>query len=256
MRILVADDESGARAKVKRFLLAHRDVEMVGEAEHGRQALELICELDPDLVFLDINMPGLDGFEVLQALDEARHPLVIFATAYSDRALRAFEFHAVDYLLKPFDRKRFAGALERARTRLDGRERVQANERVMRALADLVTAPRYPEQLLVADGNKIKVVACKDIDYIESAANYAVLHAKTGQSIMRGTLASLAGKLDPAKFCRIHRQFIVRLGAIAEIQPYNKGDMLLRLHNGSQLKLSRRYKEALFRLMGPMDTDT
>jgi len=250
MRILIADDERGARAKVKRFLAAHADCELIGEAENGHQAVEMVFGQRPDLIFLDINMPGHDGFEVLQALDEAKRPLVIFATAYSDRAVRAFEVNAVDYLLKPFDRKRFDQALARVRLRFESGERALASERVMRGLTSLTEPRQFPAQLLVADGQKITVLACEDIEYVESAANYAVLHTRKGQFVMRETLAALVAKLDPALFCRIHRQFIVRVAAITEIQAFSKGDMILILKNGAKLKLSRRYREDLYRLMG------
>lgn len=243
MRILIADDEAGARRKVVRFLAAHKDCECVGEAENGRIAAARIKALQPDLVFLDINMPHLDGFEVLADLPDGCRPLVVFATAYSDRAIQAFDVSAVDYLLKPFDRQRFDNALKKARQRLPDRESDYG--RVMKVLANLSGQPKYSDQILVQGETGAKVIAVKTIEYIESAGNYAVLHIQNQRHIMRYSLRRLEDMLDPKRFCRIHRQYLVRVAAIAEIQPYHKGDMVVVLNTGQTLKMSRRYKDML-----------
>ena len=247
LRILIADDEAGARHKVKLFLEAHEDCECVAEAENGRVAVAKIVEMRPDLVFLDINMPYLDGFEVVAQLPQDYQPMVIFATAYSDRAIQAFEVCAVDYLLKPFDRRRFDAALERARQRWPQRD--QAYGRVLQALASLTEKSKYPGQILVQGESSVKVVATDTIDYVESAGNYAVLHASDQDHVVRQTIRHLESLLNPGQFCRIHRQYLVRVAVIAEIQPYHKGDMLVVLRSGKSLKMSRRYKDNLMSRM-------
>ena len=249
MRILIADDEAGARAKVRRFLQAHGDCICVGESANGQQTLEAIDKLMPDLVFLDIQMPTFDGFEVLRKLEPEERPLIIFATAYSDKAVQAFEVHAVDYLLKPFDRKRFDTALARAKNLAQGGMRGQQFDRVLSALAQIAAPSQYPGQILVQGEGAAKVIACDSIDFVESAGNYVVLHVGKDRHIMRKSLSALAASLNPEHFCRVHRQYLVRLGSIVELLPYHKGDMLLVLKTGQKLKLSRRYKEGLFKHM-------
>lgn len=249
MRILIVDDEVGARNKVKRFLQAHHDCTIIGECSNGAQALQQIVAVKPDLVFLDIQMPILDGFEVLRELDPDARPLIIFATAYSDKAVKAFEVHAVDYLLKPFDRTRFDGALKRAKELAsDGRGEGQFDQ-VLAALTEMSARPKFPGQILVQGAGGAKVIACESIDYIEAAGNYVVLHVGADQHVMRKSLSALGEMLNPEHFCRVHRQYLVRLGSIVELLPYHKGDMLLVLQTGETLKLSRRYKEELFKHM-------
>ena len=247
MRVLVADDEVGARKKIRRFLEAHQDCECVAEAGNGHAATRQIAELQPDLVFLDINMPHLDGFEVLAQLPAGCQPMIVFATAYSDRAIQAFEVCAVDYLLKPFDRTRFDRALDRVRQRMAGRDR--SYDQVMQALASLTEKPKHASQILVQGESGARVVSTETIDVIESAGNHAVMHAGKQRHVIRQTLRHLEETLNPEHFCRIHRQYLVRVAAVAEIQPYHKGDMLVLLHSGQSLKMSRRYKNNLMARM-------
>jgi len=248
MRVLIVDDEASARTKIKRFLAAHPDCALVGEAETGPEAVHAIASCRPDLVFLDINLPELDGFEALAAVEPGRRPHVVFSTAYDARAVEAFDVNAVDYLLKPYDRGRFDSALDRARRRITGGG--QERDEVMRVLEGLVAAKRYPKQLLVQDGSSIKVVDPEQIEYVSSSGNYATLHCKGKTYLMRASLASLAETLDPAAFSRVHRQTIVNTGAIVSIEPYGKGDMIIELRSGAQIKLSRRYKASLLEGLG------
>lgn len=247
MRVLIVDDEQGARAKVKRFLAAHADCELVGEAENGYAAVKLIAQLQPDLVFLDINMPECDGFDALAMLPTEQRPHVIFATAYDDRAVQAFEVQALDYLLKPFDRQRFDAALERTRKHVSGQGMTSD---VFAQLRSLLPGRAYPQQLLVQDGGSMLVVQLESVDFVESAANYVVLHVGKKQHIMRTTLSKLEAQLNPKLFCRVHRQYIVRLGAIREVVPWAKGDMQVVLTSDTQVKLSRRFKEQFLAAFG------
>jgi len=249
MRVLIADDEEGARTKIKRFLAFHSDSTCIGEACDGLQAREQILSCSPDLIFLDISMPRLDGFQVLAAIPTDQRPQVIFATAFSERAVQAFEVSALDYLLKPFDRKRFDAALERARKRFQFPEQRLSLEQLIKALNGFGRGSLYPKQLLVPDEGMTHVVACSAISHIESAGNYALLHTKDKNHILRKTLGALETELDPQMFCRVHRQFLVRLEEIATLEPYYKGDMMLVLKNGCRIKLSRRYKDLLFQRM-------
>ena len=246
-RVLIVDDEAAARAKVRRFLAAHQDCLVVGEAENGRQARELLNAEPVDLVFLDINMPELDGFAVLEGL--ARPPHVIFATAYSDSAVRAFDVHAVDYLLKPFDRGRFDHALARARQRMSQVRQQQDQAAVMAVLAGLSRRPAHAVRLLVGEQGRTTVVPVDELVWLESAANYVVLHRGRERLIMRTTLADLEARLDPDRFCRVHRQHLVNVERIVEIQPWAKGDLVLVLDNGEQVRASRRYRERLEQLL-------
>jgi two-component system LytT family response regulator len=249
IRILIVDDEANARSKVKRFLSAHEDCECVGEAADGRRAASQIAALQPDLVFLDINMPECDGFEALALLPDGARPHVIFATAYDDRAVQAFEVQALDYLLKPFDRTRFDAALDRARQRIhQHREEENPSQHIFEQLRTLLPERQYPKQLLVQDGGNIQVVALKNVEYVESAANYVILHCSKRQHMMRTTLVQLEKQLDPKAFCRVHRQYLVRVEAIRELTPWAKGDMQIRLSSGTTIKLSRNYRDQLMQV--------
>lgn len=249
MRVLIADDEEGARAKIKRFLSHHPDCVLVGEAGDGWDARDQILALSPDLIFLDISMPRLDGFQVLSEIPSAQRPQVVFATAFSDRAVQAFEVAALDYLLKPFDRKRFDAALQRAHKRFESPESKTSIDQILQVLKGYPAKISHPKQLLVHDEGITHVVACHTISHIESAGNYTLLHTPDKKHILRKTLAALETELDPNLFCRVHRQFLVRLEEIATLEPYYKGDMMLVLKNGTRIKLSRRYKDALFQKM-------
>jgi two-component system, LytTR family, response regulator len=251
VRVLIADDEPPARAKVRRFLSADPEVEIVGEAGSGPEAVDAVHRLRPDLLFLDIQMPGADGFGVLGALDAGTLPQVVFVTAYDEYALRAFEVHAVDYLLKPFDADRFRTALARAKERVRARPPVDdLEQRIRRALADVRTPPAYLDRVLVRTGDRAVFLRTEEIDWLAAEENYVRLHAGPASYLVRGTLAGLEERLDPAKFIRVHRSHIVNLGSIRELHPWSHGDWMIVLRDGRELMLSRRYRDRLPELAG------
>jgi two-component system LytT family response regulator len=251
VRVLIADDEPPARAKVRRFLAADPEMDVVGEAGSGPEAVDAIRRLRPDLVFLDIQMPGADGFGVLGALEPGTLPHVVFVTAYDAYALRAFEVHAVDYLLKPWDADRFRTALERAKERVRARAPADDLEgRIRRALADVRAPAAYLDRVLVRTGDRAVFVRTDEIDWVEAEENYVRVHAGRESHLVRGTLAGLEERLDPAKFVRVHRSHIVNLGSIRELRPWSHGDWMIVLRDGRELMLSRRYRDRLPELAG------
>jgi two-component system, LytTR family, response regulator len=246
LRVLIVDDEEVARQRVRRLLAREQDVEIVGEAADGVQAVESIRALSPDLVFLDVQMPEVDGFAVLEQLRPQAVPEVVFVTAYDDYALRAFEVHAVDYLRKPFDATRFKEAFARARRRL---ATAQAEERARKldALLAQIQAqpPRSRERLMVRADGRLYFVRVDDIDWIEAAGNYVKLHVGRETHLMRETMAGIEALLDPSRFLRIHRSAIVNLDRVREMQPWFSGEYTVILRDGTQLRLSRVYRDRL-----------
>jgi two-component system LytT family response regulator len=224
-------------------------IDIVGEARHGREALERIEATDPDLVFLDVRMPELDGLAVLRSLQAAgRVPGIIFVTAYDRYAVAAFEHHAIDYLLKPFDEERVRVAVDRARQRLDAGTPDALADRVAELLEELKPGPR--ERIAVRTGTRTVLVDPGDVEWIESADNYVRLHTGTGQHLLRGSLAATAQTLDETRFVRIHRSAIVNLEHVAELRSRPSGDGVVRLHSGTELPLSRRYRDAFEKRLG------
>lgn len=241
-RVLIVDDEPLAREGVRMHLAAEPDMEVVGESSDGHAAVESIRELEPDLVFLDVQMPGLDGFRVIEEVGIERMPSVVFITAYDEFALRAFETHALDYLLKPFDEERFRRALDRVRVQLRARSRHNIEERLLSLLdARTSDAPR-PERLVVRNGGRIVILRVDEIDWIEAAANYVRLHVAGRAYVMRETMVGIERKLDPEKFVRVHRSTIVHIDRIKELEPLFQGDYLIVLQDGSRLTSSRGYR--------------
>jgi two-component system LytT family response regulator len=243
-RVAVVDDEPVVREGMTDFLAAQPDLELVGEARDGPAAVRLIESRHPDLVFLDIQMPGLDGFGVLDALAPEALPAVVFITAYDQYALRAFEVHAVDYLLKPFDRGRLATALERARVRL-------ANGDWHKGITALLAAMRaqHLTRLPVRSRNRTYFVDVADVDWFEGAGNYVRLHVGDRVHLVRATLKHLAARLDPERFQRIHRSTILNVERLREIQSLSSGDCRLVLDGGAQVTLSRTYRQRFERLV-------
>ncbi|HKU66280.1 MAG TPA: LytTR family DNA-binding domain-containing protein [Candidatus Baltobacteraceae bacterium] len=240
MRVLVVDDEPAARRKVVRFLQEHRDVEVAGEAGGGIEAIERIAHDPPDVVFLDIQMPDMNGFEVVEALAASEQvPAIIFATAHDEYAVRAFEVSAVDYLLKPFDRERFDRALERARKTVADGEAAQSQ--LLALLDHLRPQNQYARRLLVPSRGRALFVNTSDILHLEAERNNVSVHSRDGTFVMRSTLDALERKLDPQQFVRIHRSHVVNIDAIREIHPWFHGDFKVRLHDGSELMWSRRF---------------
>src|SRR5262249_1366388 len=248
IRTLIVDDEPLARERIADLLDGDAEFEIVGECGDGLAAVAAIEAHKPDLLFLDVQMPELDGFGVLEAIEET--PVIIFVTAYDQYALRAFEVHALDYLLKPFDRERFDKALQRAKRQL-ARERVGAvNQRLVALLADLKARPKPLERLVIKSGGRVFFLRAEEIDWIESAANYLSLDVGRESHLLRETINSLAAKLDSEKFLRIHRSTIVNLERVKELQPWFHGDYVVIMQDGTQLTSSRSYREQLHKLLG------
>lgn len=248
MRVLIVDDEPLARRGVRARLANRPDIEVVGECGSGNEALMMIQALAPDLVFLDIQMPDLNGFEVLRRLPAPKLPLVIFLTAYDQYALDAFEFHALDYLLKPIDDARFLRALERARLLSASRDLSEIKHRIgalLASLAETQSGQRYRTHLTVKNGRRATVVRVSEIDWISADGDYVTLHLKDKNYLVRQTISSLESELDPEHFLRIHRSTIVQTSRIAELVTLEGGDFLVRLRNGTELKTSRSYNRRL-----------
>jgi len=245
IRAVVADDEPLARRGVREYSSGIADLRIVGEARDGLEAVRLVAELRPDLLFLDVQMPELDGFEVLEALPQGTAPAVVFITAHETYALRAFDAHAVDYLLKPCDRARFLRSLEKARVWI-GRGPDTGDPAVESVLAD-VRAGRARQRFCVKHGDHLRVVPADGVDWIEARGNYVYLHTRDGEHLLRASLADLARQLDPAAFVRVHRSTIVRVAAAKELERLPGGDYRLRLHSGAELTVSRTHWPALTR---------
>jgi two-component system LytT family response regulator len=236
LRALIVDDEAPARAKVRRLLEAAGDVDIAGEATTGREAVAAIKRSRPDIVFLDIQMPGLDGFAVLDAIEASGDslPHIVFVTADDRLALRAFEHGAIDYLLKPFTPDRFARVLDRARER----------QVVRQSAAAPGPASAYLKRLLVIDGGRALFLPVERIDRIEAERNYVNIVAGEERCRLRATLSALAARLDPAHFLRINRSTLVRLDAVASMTEWSHGDYRVLMHDGTSLIWSRRFRDA------------
>ena len=246
MRTLIVDDEAPARERLKRLLAGISGVDLVGEAVDGPQAVEMIETLSPDLVLLDIQMPGLDGFSVIETLENP--PSVIFVTAYDEHAIRAFEVNALDYLLKPFSRVRLVKAIHRAQTAL---VEEQAFATRLRPLLDSLAAQgRYLTRLAVRDRDRIRVLDADEIDWIGLEGEQGMVHVGAEAYPVRRTLTELASRLDPTTFFRAHRSAIVNLNRVQEVIPWFKGSHKLRLTTGAQVDLSRAQARALRRILG------
>lgn len=267
IRTLLVDDEPLARQGLRVRLSRESDVEIAGEAEDGPSAVDAIFALKPDLVFLDIQMPGFDGFDVLAKTASEHLPAVVFVTAYDRYALRAFAVHALDYLLKPLTHRRFQDSMRRARTALDQSAAAESAER-LRALLDahesssaaaaitVASPPAAPDtdyavRFTVRDGERFVLLRVRDIDWIEAAANYLKLHAGTKAYQLRMTMADVERRLEPAQFGRIHRSAIVNLDRVASIDPEWHGEYQVVLTTGTRLRLSRSYRDRLLQRDDP-----
>ena len=250
MKVLIVDDEPLARERVRRHLRDEPGVEIVGEAGNGREAVAVIEEKTPDLVFLDVQMPEMNGFDVLKALEENQIPAIVFTTAYDKYAIQAFEFHALDYLLKPFSRERFSRAVRHAREQLENsRQSGSIDERLVSLLENL-KAKKYLERIVVKTSGRVFFIKTEEIDWIEAAGNYLKLHVGRDAHLIRETMQSIEAKLDPEKFFRIHRSTLVQIDRIKELHPLFGGDYAVILRNGTELNLSRNYRERLPELFG------
>jgi len=248
IKALIVDDEPLARERIKRFLTDERDIELVGECADGQEAVSAIQTLAPDLVFLDIQIPELDGFGVLEAVGVEQMPAVIFVTAYDRYALQAFDVNALDYLLKPYNRERFHKAVERARAQLSNGAKGELSERLLSLLENLQPEQRYLERLMIKSSGRVFFLRTTEIDWIEAEGNYLRLHVGKESHLLRETMNRLAAKLDQNKFLRIHRSTLVNIERIKELQPLFSGDYVVILRDGKQLTLSRSYRDKLLEL--------
>jgi two-component system, LytTR family, response regulator len=261
LRVPIVDDEAFARQRLRRLLTEQPDVEVVGEAANGREAITLITSHDPDVVLLDVQMPRVDGFGVLRGLDGPA-PLVIFVTAFDEHAVSAFNVHAFDYILKPVDPARFADAIDRARAQiaqstiaerhaqlvafLDASPGAPAREVAAASAESAPAGGRAPlDRLLVKEEGKMYFVPVTEIDWIEAFGNYARLHTGPRTHLIRETMATLERALDVRRFARIHRSTIVNLDRVRQMDLWGSGDYMVRLADGTQLKLSRWYRDRL-----------
>jgi two-component system LytT family response regulator len=245
IRTLIVDDEPLARERLAALLANEQDIEIVAQCRDGEEAVTAIVDHEPDLVFLDVQMPQMNGFEVIDAVGGERMPLVIFVTAYDQHALRAFQVRALDYLLKPFDRERFNEALERARRQVEREETGDLGRRLLALVKDLRRDQPRAERLVVKSGGRLFFLRTDEIDWVEAAGNYVRLHVGTTSHLLRETMNAIEGRLDPEKFFRIHRSRIVNMERIQELQPWLNGEYAVLLRTGTRLTLSRGYREKL-----------
>lgn len=251
LKVLIVDDEPFARKYIREMLGRETDIEIVGEAGNGKAALKCLSKVRPDLLFLDIQMPEMDGFTLLENLDRENLPGIIFTTAYEEYAIRAFEVHALDYLLKPFDEVRFTQALQRARESLtDSEPKQQEAEQIVALLQALNEKPRYLERLLVKQNGRIVFVKLEQIDWIRADDKYIHLHGANHRHMIRQTLGAMKSQLDPTRFVQINRSVIVNIDSIKELHTAFHGDHEVQLHDGKTFPLSKNHKNELFDLLG------
>ena len=258
LRVVIVDDEPLARRTLRVLLEPEDGVEVVGEAGNGAEALEAIAAASPDLVFLDVQMPEMDGFEVLNALGPQRTPAVVFVTAFDEHAVRAFDAEAADYLLKPFDDERFHRALARARARIsDGRVRELAS-RLAQMLSPASPSPvplpspaqQYAERIVVKKNSRVTLLDVQTVDWIEAADYVVRIHAGGAVHVLREPITELEARLDPRRFFRIHRSTIVNLSSVKELQPLFHGEYVVIMRDGAELRLSRARRDRLQQLLG------
>ena len=262
LKTIIVDDETLARRGLRHRLKAVEDVHIVAEASNGREALDLIREHDPDLVFLDIQMPGMDGFDVLRALPQRKLPAIVFVTAFDDYAIRAFEAHALDYLLKPIEDQRLADALERVRENREQKKAVRQRKSLLDLVGQITGQPvasmaelkargvdkltrKEAPRLAIRDGGRTTWVKQKDVQWIDAAGDYMCVHAGGETHIMRMTMKQLEKELDPGILQRIHRSTIVNISQVKEMQAHMNGEYFLTLKCGQKVKLSRTYRDKL-----------
>jgi len=251
IRAIIVDDEPLAREKVQLFAASEPDIEIVDVCSNGHEAITSFNKFKPDLLFLDIQMPEITGFEVLQRLPSTKLPGIIFITAYDEFALRAFEFHALDYLLKPYDRERFQKSVAHARTALrSASETETTTEQIKLLLNSIQQTSNKLERLIVKTNGRIIFLRIEEIDWMEAAGNYVKLHVGNEAHLIRETMNGLEQQLNPQKFIRIHRSTIINIEKIKELEPYFNGEYKVVLNNHTQLILSRNYRESFIKVLG------
>ncbi len=263
IRTILVDDEPLAIQGLELRLQAHEDVEIIDKCQNGREAIRSIKTHKPDLVFLDIQMPGFDGFSVVQGLMEVEPPLFVFVTAYSDHAIRAFEANAMDYLMKPVDEGRLADTLERVRQRLTEKRGVEEVEKLKEVLAEVapeaaeelaasdadVSSSRYEKLINIKDRGQIFRVDVDTIEVVEAAGDYMCIKTADNTLVLRETMKDLEKRLDPRRFQRVHRSTIVNLDQVKQVKPHTNGECFLVLDSGSQVKVSRSYRDVVARFV-------
>jgi two-component system, LytTR family, response regulator len=250
LRLLIVDDEPLARAGMHRLLADDAEIDVVGECGDGAEAVVAIVEMQPDAVLLDIKMPELSGLDVVRTVGVDQMPLVVFITAYDEHALRAFELHALDYLLKPFDDERFAATIARLKQTFRTRAAAQLSEKLLHVLQDTPKSTRYLPRLVVRDNGRTLLLRTTDVEWIEAADYYAKIHIAGKSHLLRETMNELEARLDPDVFFRVHRSAIVNLEKVKEIQPYTRGEHVVIMHSGAKVRLSRGRRDKLEELLG------
>jgi two-component system LytT family response regulator len=263
IKALIVDDEELARRGLEIRLQSYDDVEICGQSRNGREALQHVREHAPDVMFLDVQMPGMDGFDVLRGLAGSKMPVVIFVTAYDEFALKAFDANALDYLLKPINDDRLGEAIARARQALGDRSADSHRDKLLRLVCELTgreltledalaeaagDAKTFPERLAIRDGGETACVAVDDIDWIDAAGDYMCVHASGSTYVLRGTMKHLEDVLNPDTFVRVHRSAIVNRHRVTSMRPHRNGEYFLQLGGDTELKLSRKYKKSIERL--------
>jgi two-component system LytT family response regulator len=243
IKTLIVDDEPLARERIRLLLAPEPDFEVLGECGNGSEAIVALRKSKPDLLFLDVQMPGMDGFEMLRSLGDENLPVVIFVTAFDQHALKAFEVHALDYLLKPFKQARFKQTLNRVRELLSERDAAAASKGLLTFLSRGRPQPEHLARIPVRTGDRVLFVKTSHIDFVESAGNYVVVHAGKENHVVRETMTALEQKLNPRQFLRISRSTLVNLDQVKELQPLFKGEYAVILHSGKQLTMTRGFRE-------------
>jgi two-component system, LytTR family, response regulator len=251
IRTVIVDDEPLARDRIRSLLEVELDIEIVAECRNGREAVSAIQECAPDLVFLDIQMPEMDGFDVIAEIDPGKMPVIVFVTAYDQYAIQAFSVHALDYLLKPFDQRRFREAIGRARESLKDRATQAINERLLALLEEVESRRRIVSRFVVRTDGRIVFVRAKDVECIEATGNYMQLYVGKNVFTIRDTMAKLESKLDTSVFVRVHRSWIVNIEKIQELQSWFNGSYMVILQGGRKVHASRRFRKRIEELIGP-----
>lgn len=255
IRAIIVDDEPFARLGLRRELTSDDDIEVIAECANGREAVKAIKEQQPDLVFLDLKMPELDGLGVVETVGIEEMPTLVFVTAYDEFALKAFEIHALDYVLKPFDSERLQKALRRAKQQINRERPHQFSARLRAFLEDAQSAineappQKFLERVVVKSTGKIFFLKVEEIDWMEAADNYVLLHIGKKSHLVHGTMSKLEGHLNPEKFLRVHRSTIVNVARIKELHPLFHGEYVILLNDGTKLTSSRGYRDKLQRLL-------
>jgi len=246
IRTLVVDDEPLARQRVISLLKTHNEITLIGECRNGEEAVEAINSKQPDLIFLDIEMPGLDGFGVVSNIDLKYKPFIIFATAYNQYALKAFDIHAIDYLLKPFDDDRFDESLEIAKKQIQLKQSSTFNDRLVKLMNEFNTQPdQFKRQFKIKLRGREKFINTEDLHYIEAEGNYLMLHHDTGRDLFRSTMSSIEKELNPNRFLRIHRSYFVNTIYVKSIRYISNNEYKVYLKNGVEIVSGRSYKDSI-----------